>query len=217
MSEFHIIGLGNLCEFVIKNIDEKQTYGTFSACDKHDRKSMQEFVDYVNQLIKEKEKLKERIKELQKESYGNLDGLNYYQEENASLSEKISNLEYDLDYFRAKNGSLEEGLFQQDRKIAKLEKENKELKELVSEVDNELEIRDIVCGAGKFRLEEWGKHRYHQFYKGDEELEDETVVIMLIEFEKENKELKKELGSFKPIIFETENGATTLYEKENFE
>jgi len=58
MSEFHIIGLGNLCEFVIKNIDEKQTYGTFSACDKHDRKSMQEFVDYVNQLIKENEQLK---------------------------------------------------------------------------------------------------------------------------------------------------------------
>ena len=58
MTEFHIIGLGNLCEFVIKNIDEKQTYGTFSACDKHDRKSMQEFVDYVNQLIKENEQLK---------------------------------------------------------------------------------------------------------------------------------------------------------------
>ena len=89
---------------------------------------MQEFVDYVNQLIKEKEKLKERIKELQKESYGNLDGLNYYQEQNASLSEKISNLEYNLDYFRAKSGSLEEGVFQQDRKIAKIEKENKELK-----------------------------------------------------------------------------------------
>lgn len=83
----------------------------------------------------ENEQLKERIKELQKESYGNLDGLNYYQEENASLSEKISNLEYDLDYFRAKSGSLEEGLFQNDREIAKLEKENKELKkrdELVS-------------------------------------------------------------------------------------
>ena len=37
------------------------------------------------------------------------------------------------------------------------------------------------------------------------------------ELEKENKELKKELGSFKPIIFETENGATTLYEKRDFE
>ena len=88
-------------------------------------------------------------------------------------------------------------------RLNELHEENQELR------DMELEDRDIVCGAGKFRLEEWGKHRYHQFYKGDEELEDETVVIMLMEFEKENKELKKELGSFKPIIFETENGATT--------
>ena len=61
MSEFHIISLGNLCEFVIKNIDEKQTYGTFSACDKHDRKSMQEFVDYVNQIIKENESLNSNL------------------------------------------------------------------------------------------------------------------------------------------------------------
>ena len=73
-----------------------------------------------------------------------------------------------------------------------LKSENKKLKELVIEVDNELKIRDIVCGAGKFRLEEWGKHRYHQFYKGDEELEDESVVIMLMELEKGNKELIEE-------------------------
>ena len=59
MTEFHIIGLGNLCEFVIKNIDGKQTYGTFSACDKHDRKSMQEFIDYVNEIIEENQALKQ--------------------------------------------------------------------------------------------------------------------------------------------------------------
>ena len=108
------------------------------------------------------------------------------------LETQILHLKEDLDYYKSKCASLEEGLIREERKIAKLEKENKELKELVSEVDNELEIRDIVCGAGKFRLEEWGKHRYHQFYKGDEELEDETVVIMLMELEKENRTLKKE-------------------------
>lgn len=108
------------------------------------------------------------------------------------LETQILHLKEDLDYFKSKCASLEEGLIREERKIAKLEKENKELKELVSEVDNELEIRDIVCGAGKFRLEEWGKRRYHQFYKGDEELEDETVVIMLMELEKEKKTLKKE-------------------------
>ena len=58
MTEFHIIGLGNLCEFVIKDIDNNRTHGVFSACSKHDRESMQEFVDYVNQLIKENEQLK---------------------------------------------------------------------------------------------------------------------------------------------------------------
>lgn len=42
---------------------------------------------------KENEQLKERINELQKESYGNLDGLNYYQEQNGHLSSKISDLE----------------------------------------------------------------------------------------------------------------------------
>lgn len=91
----------------------------------------------------------------------------------------------------------------------KLEKEKKELKELVSEVDNELEIRDIVCRAGKFRLEEWGKHRYHQFYKGDEELEDESVVIMLMELEKENKELKEENEHYKSIFLELVETALT--------
>lgn len=34
-----------------------------------------------------------------------------------------------------------------------------------------------------------------------------------IKLKKENKELKKELDSFKPIIFESEKGTTTLYEK----
>lgn len=37
------------------------------------------------------------------------------------------------------------------------------------------------------------------------------------ELAEENEKLEKELGSFKPIIFETENGATTLYEKRDFE
>ena len=83
-----------------------------------------------------------------------------------------------------------------EKEIVKLKQKNKELEELVSEVDNELEIRDIVCRAGKFRLEEWGKHRYHQFYKGDEELEDETVVIMLMELEKENNELEQLIDLF---------------------
>ena len=38
MTEFHIIGLGNLCEFVIKDIDNNRTHGVFSACSKHSDK-----------------------------------------------------------------------------------------------------------------------------------------------------------------------------------
>lgn len=33
MTEFHIIGLGNICEFVIKDIDNNRTHGVFSACE----------------------------------------------------------------------------------------------------------------------------------------------------------------------------------------
>lgn len=49
--------------------------------------------EYLTKLTNENEQLKERINELQKESYGNLDGLNYYQEQNGHLSSKISDLE----------------------------------------------------------------------------------------------------------------------------
>ena len=58
MTEFHIIGLGNLCEFVIKDIDNNRTHGVFSACSKHDRESMQGFIDYVNEIIEENEQLR---------------------------------------------------------------------------------------------------------------------------------------------------------------
>ena len=48
-------------------------------------------------------------------------------------------------------------------------------------------------------------------------IDNEDCCEKLNEVAEENKELKKELGSFKPIIFETENGTTTLYEKRGFE
>lgn len=76
-----------------------------------------------------------------------------------------------------------------------LKSENKNLKSNVDDLMNmELEDRDIVCQAGKFRLEEWGKHRLHQFYDGDTPLEDETVVIRLMDLTTENEELKQQLS-----------------------
>lgn len=49
------------------------------------------------------------------------------------------------------------------------------------------------------------------------EMNCKIIAYALNELHEENKELQKELGLFKPIIFETENGATTLYEKRDFE
>lgn len=45
------------------------------------------------ELKQENEQLKKENNELRKENYGNLDGLNYYQEQNGHLSSKISDLE----------------------------------------------------------------------------------------------------------------------------
>lgn len=67
-----------------------------------------EFIDFVEDIYKENEQLKERIKELQKESYGNLDGLNYYQEQNGHLESKISNLECENKQLKQRIKELEE-------------------------------------------------------------------------------------------------------------
>lgn len=125
------------------------------------------------------------------------------------LAEENKEIKIQYDNLKAQRDEFYRGARENANRVGQLEKENNELKELVSEVDNELEIRDIVCGAGKFRLEEWGKHRYHQFYKGDEELEDESVVIMLMEFEKENKELKQSIG----VIYDLIDGYITIADK----
>lgn len=49
----------------------------------------------VLDLLNENEELKKQLSDLQKENYGNIDGIAFYQEENASLCEKISDLEYE--------------------------------------------------------------------------------------------------------------------------
>lgn len=57
---YMIIGLGNAYDFVIKNVNEPETYGTFQG----DRKSIKKFVEKVNSIVKENEQLKQRCKEL---------------------------------------------------------------------------------------------------------------------------------------------------------
>lgn len=51
---YTIIHLGNPYDFVIKNINEHETYGTFQG----DKESMEEFIEKVNSIIKENDELK---------------------------------------------------------------------------------------------------------------------------------------------------------------
>lgn len=54
------------------------------------------------ELKKENEQLKQQLSEVRKESYGNLDGINYYQEQNGHLSERISDLECENEQLKSK-------------------------------------------------------------------------------------------------------------------
>ena len=62
MTYYQRINLGNFRDFVIKNIDEPETYGTFQFGDEYDKKSMDEFIEKVNSIIKENQELKEENK-----------------------------------------------------------------------------------------------------------------------------------------------------------
>ena len=66
----------------------------------HKFMNIDETVEHMNnqywkykQLKEENEQLKKQLADVRKENYGNIDGINYYQEENASLGERISDLE----------------------------------------------------------------------------------------------------------------------------
>lgn len=64
MTYYQRINLGNFRDFVIKNIDEPETYGTFQFGDEYDEKSMDEFIEKVNSIIKENQELKKENQEL---------------------------------------------------------------------------------------------------------------------------------------------------------
>lgn len=55
-----IIHTGDPYEFVIKNVNEPETYGTFHG-DKYDQKSMKKFIEKVNRIVKENEQLKAQL------------------------------------------------------------------------------------------------------------------------------------------------------------
>lgn len=121
------------------------------------------------ELEKENEQLKQQLKiykndgletlnDLERAYENNKKALNNIEQldkENKELKHENVNIMSDLDYYRAKSGSCEEGLFQKDREIAKLEKENKELKEEVQLLKEGMEAYEnsipYVCTCEQVR------------------------------------------------------------------
>ena len=88
--------------------------------------------DKATEKIKELEKENEQLK---KESYGNLDGLNYYQEQNGHLSSKISDLECEKEQLKKTISMYSDATKSDMREIKELmqdiedlQKENEQLK-----------------------------------------------------------------------------------------
>lgn len=76
---YMVIGLGNAYDFVIKNVNEPETYGTFQG----DKKSIKKFIEKVNSIVKENEQLKQKIKsinEILNEDIGYIESLRKIEE-----------------------------------------------------------------------------------------------------------------------------------------
>ena len=113
---YMIIGLGNAYDFVIKNVNEPETYGTFQG----DKKSIKKFIEKVNSIVKENEQLKsenQRVSE-QKHIYKQdwkhvcidkelLDSENEkLKEDNAILKHALSRIICEFDEHIAKNSEV---------------------------------------------------------------------------------------------------------------
>ena len=113
---YMIIGLGNAYDFVIKNVNEPETYGTFQG----DRKSIKKFIEKVNSIVKENEQLKKENQRLseQKHIYKQdwkhlcidkelLDSENEkLKEDNAILKHALSRIICEFDEHIAKNSEV---------------------------------------------------------------------------------------------------------------
>ena len=73
--------------------------------------------------------LSNKYAEVRKENYGNLDGINYYQEENGHLSERISDLEYENEELKKQRYYLYSDIVRLVEENEQLKQENRKLKE----------------------------------------------------------------------------------------
>ena len=155
------------------------------------------------------------------------DGKQYdYEEECELLNEYLKDvlrLEEEVDYYKTKCSSLEEGLFQQDREIAKLKKENNELQLIKQFAENNgiciFNIEDAFrrCWNDNGKLVEENQFLKKQLniYRDASKVDAREYKELLedidesyednLKLEKENKELKEEVQLLKEGMEAYEN------------
>ena len=85
---YTIIHLGNPYDFVIKNINGHETYGTFQG----DKESMEEFIEKVNSIIKENDELKASNEGLLKDLNYGFKLIKSVEKENQQLIKMLDNV-----------------------------------------------------------------------------------------------------------------------------
>ena len=113
---YTIIHLGNPYDFVIKNINEHETYGTFRG----DKESMEEFIEKVNSIIKENDELKASNEGLLKDLNYGFKLIKSVEKENGDLKTELFEARKELLW--ATSDEVDRGLYYEDE-VEELRKE----------------------------------------------------------------------------------------------
>lgn len=157
--------------FICEDIDMKE--GMLEECENvvnclnQTWEQTQRFEKSNQEYITENEELKKRLYDLQKENYGNIDGIAFYQEENATLCEKISDLEYE-------NEELKEKLNEDDKM-----RWSKKTEKTVQDCDGEeYNIQEIVNALNHYqRTVDELRRENHELYNRVNELRRENYEL----------------------------------------
>ena len=114
--QYTIIHLGNPYDFVIKNINEHETYGTFQG----DNESMEEFIEKVNSIIKENDELKASNEGLLKDLNYGFKLIKSVEKENGELKTEL--FEASKELLWATSDEVDRGLYYEDE-VEELRKE----------------------------------------------------------------------------------------------
>ena len=114
--QYTIIHLGNPYDFVIKNINEHETYGTFQG----DKESMEKFIEKVNSIIKENDELKASNEGLLKDLNYGFKLIKSVEKENGDLKTELFEARKELLW--ATSDEVDRGLYYEDE-VEELRKE----------------------------------------------------------------------------------------------